>query len=345
MKRKPRRGRPSHPRRRAKASPTTDAHEGGLSAESTGGPHPHLSVLLDAVLEAFAVHPLRRVIDGTVGAGGHSHGVLSRFPDAELLAIDRDPKAVELAHARLAEFGARATVVLSRYGDFPAAMAARGWADFDGLLLDIGVSSMQLDSAEYGMAFSIEAPLDMRMGPDGPGALELIDSSTEEELADAIFKYGEERLSRRIAKQIKIARREGALETTTDLATVCAGCYPKGYQRIHPATRTFQALRIAVNNELGELEAALSAIPKFVAPEAIIQVISFHSIEDRIVKVAFREWAEQGKGRILTKKPKTADEAEALRNPRSRSAKLRAFHWGATRPDPLSKRTPKHPPA
>jgi 16S rRNA (cytosine1402-N4)-methyltransferase len=188
---------------------------------------------------------------------------------------------------------------------------------------------MQLDRAERGFSFRQAGPIDMRMDPNaGQSALELLEGAPEDEIARVIWRYGEERLSRRIASGIKRALGEGRLSTTSDLAEVCRRAYPAKQQRIDPATRTFQALRIHVNDELGELERALAVVPQGMAPRGVIAVISLHSLEDRIVKQTYREWQQQERGRILKPAPITADQAERDANPRARSAKMRVFAWG-----------------
>lgn len=289
----------------------------------------HTPVLLGHVLALLAETRLERLIDGTLGAGGHSLSILTQHPDCSLLGLDRDPRALAISADRLGPFAGRTMLVQSRFSAMAECTAKAGWDRVDAILLDIGVSSMQLDQADYGMSFQAEAPLDMRMGTEGETAAELISRLGESELADIIYQYGEERLSRRIASRIKTQASTGDMATTSDLARACISAYPKGHHRIHPATRTFQALRIAVNDELGELTRALESVPTLLRDGGRLLVICFHSIEDRIVKNQFRDWQAQGLGRILTKKPLTADEGEAHRNPRARSAKLRAFVWGA----------------
>lgn len=289
---------------------------------------PHLPVLLSQVVELFAEPRLIRVVDGTLGAGGHSEGLLDRYSEMRVLGVDRDTRAIQIAKGHLARFGDRFSVWEGTFSTIEEGIRSIGWKAIDGLLLDIGVSSMQLDQAAYGMSFQTESPLDMRMGTSGMTAAEFMASASEEELADVIFRFGEERLSRRIASRIKSAFDDGAMNSTFDLARACISAYPKGYHRIHPATRTFQAIRIQVNDELGELTRVLNLVPRVMAKGGRLAVISFHSLEDRLVKQQFRSWADEGLGRILTKKPVTADEAEARDNPRSRSAKLRGFEWG-----------------
>jgi 16S rRNA (cytosine1402-N4)-methyltransferase len=267
-------------------------------------------------------------VDATVGAGGHAHAVLaSSAPDGRLLGLDLDADALRLASDRLRPFGARARLLQGSFRELPDALAAAGFGPqggVDGILFDLGVSSMQLDRPERGFAFGAEGPLDMRLDPTGgESAADLVARLPERELADLLFAYGEEPASRRIARAI-VRRREAApFRTTTDLARVVAGAAGArgGWRRIHPATRTFQALRIAVNDELGALESALPAAAAALKPGGRLVVIAFHSLEDRIVKRFLRERQDL---QPLTRKPLTASEAEVAENARSRSAKLRA---------------------
>jgi 16S rRNA (cytosine1402-N4)-methyltransferase len=302
---------------------------------------PHIPVLLAPVLDLLRVNELRagRFVDGTVGAGGHAAAILEAAPDARLLGLDRDPAALALARERLAPFGERATLVHASYEDMPAQVAA--WlgegAQVDGILLDLGVSSMQLDQAERGFAFMQEGPLDMRFDPtsDVPTAADLVNLLEADELADILYRYGEERHSRRIAQAI-VANRP--FHTTRELAEVVASAYRGPREKIHPATRTFQALRIAVNDELGAVERTLPRAIDLLRPGGRLAVISFHSLEDRIVKQTFKREATDcicpprqpvctcghtASVKLITRKPVEADDAEIAHNPRSRSAKLR----------------------
>ena len=296
---------------------------------------PHTPVLLEPILEALL--PARRVIDGTLGAGGHSAALLAAGAD-ELLGLDRDPQALGLAGVALAPFGARAHIAHASYAEMKEEARKLGWDDVDAILLDVGVSSMQFDTPERGFSFRYESPLDMRFDPtsDAPTAADLINLWDADELADIFYHYGEERDSRRIARAIVQAR---PLETTTALASAIERAMPRRRDdKIHPATRVFQALRIAVNDELGVLARTLPVAIDLLAAEGRLAVISFHSLEDRIVKDAFRLAStdcicppktpicicgHHASARPLTKKPITADEVEIARNPRSRSAKLR----------------------
>ncbi len=296
---------------------------------------PHIPVLLEPILQHLL--PAQRVIDGTLGAGGHAAALLEAGAGA-LLGLDRDPQALDIARARLASFGERAYIVHNSYLHMADEAARLGWTAVEAILLDLGVSSMQFDTPERGFSFRHDAPLDMRFDPtgDSPTAAALIDALDADELADIFFRYGEERHARRIARAIIAAR---PIATTGELAQIVAGAVPRQRDsHIHPATRVFQALRIAVNDELGVLERTLPLAIDLLAPGGRLAVISFHSLEDRIVKDALRLAStdcicpprtpicicgHRASIRLLTKKPITADEDECARNPRSRSAKLR----------------------
>jgi 16S rRNA (cytosine1402-N4)-methyltransferase len=259
------------------------------------------------------------VLDCTLGMGGHAAAVLAA--GATVVGIDRDPQARNLATGRLSEFSGRFAV---RAGTFAEVVedCVRNGERFDGVLADLGVSSLQLD--DHGRGFSIRSEVrpDMRMGDDAEDALDLIDRLDEAGLADIIYQYGEERLSRRIARSIKRARAEGAVNTAAELAAVVRRAVP-GHQPRHPALRTFQALRIAVNDELGQLDRLLAALPELLTPGGRAVLISFHSLEDRRVKLALRD--HRGAGRIsdAAKHPIIASDTESAANPRSASAKLR----------------------
>src|SRR6266498_2854222 len=277
----------------------------------------HVPVLLSEVLDGLAPRSGGHYLDGTLGGGGHAAAVLeASAPNGRLLGIDADPAALAAAGTRLAAFGERATLAHGNFRDIGRLAHEHGFEQIDGLLLDLGVSSHQIDTPERGFSFAVDAPLDMRLDPTGgETAADLVNGTPEGELADLIYRYGEERGSRRIA-------------TTGELADLVARALGGRRGKIHPATRTFQALRIAVNRELESLEMALPQAVELLAPGGRIAVISFHSLEDRIVKLFFR--AESGYGgvgqarlQIVTKKPIEATEQEARTNPRSRSAKLR----------------------
>jgi 16S rRNA (cytosine1402-N4)-methyltransferase len=277
----------------------------------------HIPVLLAEALDALAVRPGGTYVDATFGAGGHTRAIVAA--GGRVVAFDRDP------HARLPEDLAPAvTLVRRNFADLTTALDDLGIDAIDGVLFDVGVSSMQFDRPERGFSLSADGPLDMRMtDTEGPTAYDLLARSSEGELADLIFTYGDERAARRIARAIVAARSTGRLpERTLELARLVAGVvHVRGKrERIHPATRTFQALRIAVNDELGSLERGLDAAAGRTRPLGRIAAISFHSLEDRIVKVRFRG---DERLRALTKKPLLAGDDELARNPRARSAKLR----------------------
>ncbi len=277
----------------------------------------HVPVLLDEVVAGLAVRAGGLYVDATYGAGGHSRALVER--GARVLAFDRDPTA-SVPQSIVASL----ELVHRNFDELARVLDERGLESVDGVLFDLGVSSMQLDRPERGFSFAADGPLDMRMNAgSGPSAADLLTSSGEEELAGIIYRYGEERASRRIARAIVGAREAGRLpQTTLELARLVAGCvHVRGRrERIHPATRTFQALRIAVNDELGALERGLAAAIERTAAGARIAVITFHSLEDRIVKQTFRDDPRLA---VLTRKPVVATDLERERNPRSRSAKLR----------------------
>jgi len=284
-------------------------------------PFSHVPVLADAVLEAAEQLPGREglLIDATLGGGGHSALLLERHPGLRLVGLDQDPTARAAAAERLAPFGDRVQIVATNFAEYKPAQTAVM------VLADLGVSSPQLDVAERGFSFRLDGPLDMRMDRSGDveTAAELIARLDENELADLIYGYGEERLSRRIARRIKNDLSEkGAYSGTAALAYAVAGCYPPKARRgrIHPATRTFQALRIAVNDELGVLDRLLEQAPDWLAAGGVLGIISFHSLEDRRVKTAF---LRDERLQRITRKPLVASPEEEERNPRSRSAKLR----------------------
>ena len=293
----------------------------------------HVPVLQAEVIGLLLPRPAGRYLDATVGLGGHAEAILrASGPTGTVLGIDRDAEALARSRERLAAFGARLTL---RQGRYEALTELLGSAEpFDGILFDLGASSVQLDTADRGFSFAHAGPLDMRMDRSGGAtAAELVERLSERELADLIFEWGEERWSRRIARTIVTARRERSIATTTDLAAIVARSIPRRLwpRHIHPATRTFQALRIAVNQELVGLERALEDAVRLLAPGGRVVVISFHSLEDRIVKRTWRRLAEDGMARVLTKRPVVPGEAEQSANPRSRSAKLRAAERPAAR--------------
>jgi 16S rRNA (cytosine1402-N4)-methyltransferase len=288
----------------------------------------HVPVLLDEVLQFLNVRPGGVIADATVGLGGHSAAIAKRLgAKGRLICFDRDPEAMELAKARLdevrAEIGSEMPEVVFQPRAFSKAASVIEPGSLDGLLADFGVSSLQLDEAHRGFSFRSEGPLDMRMDTrSGETAGQVVNQEDENELADLIYEFGEERRSRRIARAIVRAR---PISTTAELAGIVSAAAPsmKG-DKIHPATRTFQALRIRVNNELGEIRSLLESAPSLLKPGGRLVLISFHSLEDRQVKDAFRDGGHDGIYEVLTRKPVVAEEQEQMRNPRSRSAKLRA---------------------
>jgi 16S rRNA (cytosine1402-N4)-methyltransferase len=283
--------------------------------------------MVQEVLEHLAPSRGGVFVDGTVGLGGHARAVLEAGA-SQLLGVDRDPAAVELARERLREFGDRARVVHGDYRQLPAILDREGLSTVDGILLDLGVSSMQLDQPGRGFSFRRDEPLDMRMDTSaGPTAAEAVAGADEKTLADVIYELGEDRHARRIARAIVAARAVAPIETTGRLADVVRRAVPRrGYTRIDPATRTFQAVRIWVNRELEGLGDCLQAVVARLRPGGRLVVITFHSLEDRIVKHVLRSMQQAGESglRVLTKRPLVPADAEIERNPRARSAKLRA---------------------
>ncbi|HUZ45766.1 MAG TPA: 16S rRNA (cytosine(1402)-N(4))-methyltransferase RsmH [Terriglobia bacterium] len=285
----------------------------------------HRPVMVREALEFLKVEPDGTYIDATVGAGGHSEQILKVLAQGSgrLLGIDRDPNALRIAQERLAGFGERVKLVEGNLAEIDALHAQSCFPPAGGALADLGLSSMQLEDGERGFSFSRPGPLDMRMGGGDVTAEEIVNETPEQELADLIFKFGEERHSRRIARAIVKAR---PIRLTTQLAQVVTRSIPSraGLHQIHPATRTFMALRLAVNRELENLQSFLDKVLTVLAPGARVVVISFHSLEDRIVKESFRSWKRNGQALILTKHVVRPEAEEARENPRSRSAKLRA---------------------
>jgi len=289
----------------------------------------HVPVLPDEVAGWLIAGDANIFLDGTVGYGGHSSRLLeSAGDDAVLVGIDRDEEALSYSKARLAGFGPRAILVKGDFVNVKQILRKVDVHAIDGALFDLGVSSPQLDNPNRGFSFQEDGPLDMRMDRSaGAAAGQLVNELSESELADLIFQYGEERFSRRIARAIVRARERRALASTQDLTAVIRDSVPAAYRygRIHCATRTFQALRIAVNRELDVLESAIRDTVDMLRPGGRLAVISFHSLEDRIVKHTFRALAERPHPlvAVLTKKPQVPSEAECRANPRARSAKLR----------------------
>ncbi|MEG6505972.1 16S rRNA (cytosine(1402)-N(4))-methyltransferase RsmH [Nitratidesulfovibrio sp. 1201_IL3209] len=325
----------------------------------------HVPVLLDEVLEALAPRPGGRYLDGTVGLGGHSAAIMERIgPGGELCCLDRDATALDLARQRLAPWGGRVHFFHTRYADFESALDQLGWDKVDGALIDIGVSSMQIDTAGRGFSFHADGPLDMRMdqGGDEDSAARLVNRATVDVLKDIIRRYGEDPMAGRIARAIVDARAAGPIETTAQLAAIVDRAYPAKWRatsRNHPATRTFQALRMAVNDELGQLERFLDRILDRLNPGGRLAVITFHSLEDRIVKHRLRDEAQgcvcprnvsrcecghTARVDVLTRKPVTATGAELARNSRAASAKLRAAVRLARGQAPRPRRRNKYAP-
>jgi 16S rRNA (cytosine1402-N4)-methyltransferase len=300
----------------------------------------HQAVLLQEVIEALQPHPGGIYLDATVGAGGHATALLqASTPDGQLFGLDQDKSALEIAERQLAQFGHRVHLFHANFDRLAQAAETHQIPKADGILLDLGVSSMQLDQPERGFSFQADGPLDMRMdATTGPTAADLVNRLPEDELANLIYRYGEERQSRRIARAIVKAR---PIERTIELARIVAKASGSGQSsraKIHPATRTFQALRIATNDELGALERALPQALESLKPGGRLAVISFHSLEDRIVKNYFKQESQdcicppeqpvctcrhKAIIDIITKRPITASLDEIDANPRARSAKLR----------------------
>lgn len=296
----------------------------------------HIPVLYHEVLDLLAPQPNGRFIDGTLGAGGHTRGLLeASAPNGRVLAFDRDPEAIAFARKRLAEYGERVTYVHASYAEMGELAPANGFTEADGILLDLGLSSRQLADRERGFSFMNDGPLDMRFDPtQGPTAADLINNLSESELADIFWRYGEERNSRRVARVIVSSR---PLSTTRELADLIAGT-SRRKGRIHPATQVFQALRIAVNQELEHVERGVATAVALLKPHGRLAVISFHSLEDRFVKQYFRDLTRdcicppqqpvctcdaRASVRLITRKAVQATAAEIAANPRSRSARLR----------------------
>ncbi len=289
----------------------------------------HTPVLKDEVMAFLSLRANDRVCDLTLGAGGHSLAMIEATgPGGLLMAFDQDPVALRQARERLGEFADRLIIVEANFAEAERWLDEYDWKTLDGALLDIGVSSMQIDDPGRGFSFSKNGPLDMRMSPAiKVGAAELLATADAEELERIFREYGEEPRARAIAAKVVSLRRRIRLTTTRELAELVRSVTGGG-GRIHPATRVFQALRIAVNDELGVLSRVLPVLMERLNPGRRLVVISFHSLEDRIVKRAMKEAEKSGLGRVLTKKPVQAGREEVGRNPRARSARLRAFEKG-----------------
>lgn len=309
-------------------------------------PAGHVPVMLREVVEVLRPSRGAILVDGTFGAGGYSIGLLEAAC-CRVWGIDRDPDALSEAEGVASRYDGRLNLRAGRFGDMDSILAADGVEKADGVTLDLGVSSMQLDRADRGFSFQADGPLDMRMERSGPSAADLVNGLDEGDLADLLWRYGEERRSRRIAKAIVAARRETPIETTGALAAIVRRAVgPSGRgDRIDPATRSFQALRIVVNDELGELRRGLAAAERLLAPGGRLAIVAFHSLEDRILKEFLRErsgnlprasrhlpepastegeWARLPTFSLVGRQPQRPSEEEAARNPRARSARLRA---------------------
>ncbi len=280
----------------------------------------HEPVLLKEVLGFLSPGPGKLIVDATVGTGGHAEAFLAQ--GARVIGIDQDPESLALAGDRLRAYGEKFQSVRGNFRKLRGILGELGITKVDGVLFDLGLSSLHLSRAERGFSFQHDGPLDMRMDPDNPvTAADLVNGLPKRELARILREYGEERHAEKIAREIVRSR---PIRSTGELARLVARCYPPGNYRIHPATRTFQALRIAVNDELSALREALPQAVEVLSPGGVLCVIAFHSLEDRIVKRFLREEARAGRLKLLTKKPVRPSPEEVGRNPRARSARLRA---------------------
>jgi 16S rRNA (cytosine1402-N4)-methyltransferase len=312
-----------------------------MSAPGMSAAAGHVPVMLAEVLGLLAPKDGRTYLDATFGGGGYSRAILEAAA-CTVFALDRDPDAIARGAALAARHPGRLHLIEGRFGDMVSLLADRGVAALDGVVFDLGVSSFQLDEAARGFSFRAEGPLDMRMDRAGPTAADLVNTLPERELADLLFEFGEERHARRVARAIRRARAEAPITTTARLAAVVRAAVPPSADGIDPATRSFQGLRIAVNDELGELARGLAAAIALLAPGGRVVAVSFHSLEDRIVKRGLAEAAGRAGNpsrhdpaalaaarpapalRLLTPKPLRPTEAESTANPRARSARLRA---------------------
>lgn len=287
----------------------------------------HVPVMLQETLRLLNPQPGELMADGTLGAGGHAEAVLNALSNTgRLIGIDRDPEMAGRTSARLSGiFGDRVTVVSANFSAMDEVFSSLSIDGADGILLDLGVASPHLDRGERGFSYRTDGPLDMRMDPESPSAEEWINRAREEEIADVLFQYGEERRSRRIARAIVRARERSAIRRTVELAEIIRRAMPPGPRKLHPARRSFQAIRIFLNRELEHLELFLEKLPRLLRPNGRCVIISYHSLEDRRVKNAFREGARGDLYEALTPKPLRPTPAEVRSNPRSRSAKLRAI--------------------
>ncbi len=299
----------------------------------------HISVLLEETIDSLNIKPDGIYVDGTAGGAGHSTQIAKRLSGGRLIALDRDPDAVKTATERLANYNA--TVVESNFANMKSALGSLGIYGVDGILLDLGVSSYQLDNGDRGFSYKYEAPLDMRMSKQGSTAADLVNNLSVDELTKIFRDFGEEKFAYKIANKIVKHRENCAIETTTQLADIIASCYPAAARRDgNPSRKCFQALRIAVNDEFGSLERALDDAFDLLNSGGVLSIITFHSLEDRMVKQKFKEYTtgctcpsdfpvcvcgKTPRGKLPFKKPITATDEELKLNQRSRSAKLRAI--------------------
>jgi 16S rRNA (cytosine1402-N4)-methyltransferase len=331
---------------------------GSDSTAVAGGPARHIPVLGRRVVEWLGVRDGGLYVDATFGAGGYTRALLET-PGARVIGIDRDQSAIAAGADLVAQAQGRLDLVEDRFSNLAAIIASRGGGAVDGIVFDLGVSSMQLDEGARGFSFRLDGPLDMRMGQDGPSAADVIARAGERDLAAIIATLGEERHARAIARTIVRARGERAIDTTRALAEIVGRVVHARPGMIHPATRTFQALRIFVNDELGELARGLAAAEQVLKPAGRIVVVAFHSLEDRIAKIFLTERSRAPAGsrhrpepmavaptfQVLTRRPETPDDAEMAANPRARSAKLRAAERtaAAARPAAIEALLPRLP--
>lgn len=297
----------------------------------------HKSVLFDEAIESLNIDKSKIILDGTAGGGGHSREIAKRA--GRLIAVDQDPDAIKVLHERLDSFD-NVTIVQNNFSNVKDILKEQGIEKIDGMLLDLGVSSFQLDTAQRGFSYHADAPLDMRMSKSGLSAKDVVNTYSETELADILFRYGEEKFARRIAKNIVLHRQNKEIETTGELVDIIKESYPKAKMRdSHPARKTFQAIRIEVNAELDALEKTLDSALDCLSSGGRLSIIAFHSLEDRMVKEKFNSWVnpctcpKEFPVCVCGKKPlgkmpfkfKAPSEAELEKNPRARSSKLRCF--------------------
>ena len=299
----------------------------------------HISVLLGETIDSLNIMPDGIYVDGTAGGAGHSREIAKRLKTGKLFAFDKDPDAVKIATERLSQYNAE--VINSDFSEMTEQLETRGITEVDGIILDLGVSSYQLDTAERGFSYHKEAPLDMRMSKSGISAYDIVNNFSANELSEIFFRFGEEKFGRKIADKIVEYRQNKKIETTTELAELIANTVPAAARRDgHPARKCFQAIRIAVNAELEVLKIALDKCFNLLKKDGVLSIITFHSLEDRMVKQAFKEYCtgctcppdfpvcvcgKVPKGRLLTRKPIEPSDEELQQNPRSRSAKLRVI--------------------